>query len=186
MPALILPGTRLKNSTKRPSALTPPDPLPKGVPICEPSLATDARIVEGVHPAGAATQVSRTNASMGLFVPAGIKLLAADVNATKRPSALIEGLKLSPLPWVPSVATETRTVEGTQLAGAPKHVSRTKTSNALFVSPRMRWSAKDAKATKRPLARIEELATPDLFPAVPLPSTDTRMVEGAQPADAPR
>ncbi len=55
-------------------------------------------------------------------------MVARDPKATKRPWALIEGgpkaaLKL--LASVPSLATETRRLEGVQPAGAPTQVSRT-------------------------------------------------------------
>jgi hypothetical protein len=54
------------------------------------------------------------------------KFLAEERNATYRPSALIEGEKLSPSERFPPKPAETSASDGTQPAGAPAHVSRTK------------------------------------------------------------
>jgi len=50
---------------------------------------------------------------------------ADDMNATNRPLALMEGSELAPSASVPSLATDTRVVEGVQPVAAPWHVSRT-------------------------------------------------------------
>ena len=67
-------------------------------------------------------------------------LLAAEVNATRRPSPLSEGWSLPPFAWLPSKPTLTRAV-------VFDWRSRTKTSLASFVSPSTRFEADDANAT---------------------------------------
>src|SRR6266851_2765624 len=93
--------------------------------------------------------------SKAALVSPATRLLAPDWKATKRPSALTAAPlalpKLLPLAWVPSLATETRTVEGVQPV-APRQVSRIKMSMAGLVSPATRLFASDWKATKRPSA----------------------------------
>src|SRR2546425_12081955 len=91
-----------------------------------PSLATDTRVVEGVQPAGTPTQVSRTKTSPAPLVSPATRLLASAAKATNRPSALMDGVSLMPLPSLPSLATDTRVVEGVQPAGTPTQVARAK------------------------------------------------------------
>src|SRR6267143_609067 len=104
-----------------------------------PSVATETRVVLGIHPAGARTQVSRTKMSRAPFVSPKTRFVAEDAKATKRPSALIDGAEtkpmlspLSPLPKVPSGAIETATVLGVHPACAPPQVSRRKTLEKPF------------------------------------------------------
>src|SRR5882724_8723780 len=171
-------------ATKRPSLLMP---LPKLLPLAwVPSLATETRTVEGVQPV-ALRQVSRTKMFEAALVSPATRSLAPDSKATKRPSGLIEKLEPPPPAWVPSLATETRTVEGVQPV-APRQVLRTKMSEAALVSPATRLLASDWKATKRPSALTAALlALPKLLPLAWVPSlaTETRTVEGVQPV-APR
>ena len=63
----------------------------------------------------------------------------------KRPSALIEGCRLEPFPWIPALSTLTRSV---------RRVCRswTNTSSRPLVSPGTRLEAYDSKATRRPSA----------------------------------
>ena len=58
---------------------------------------------------------------------------------------------------------------------SPRFRSWTKTSKRCFVSPGTRFEAKDAKATKRPLAEIEG-KTLSLFGTAPAELTLTRIV----------
>lgn len=67
--------------------------------------------------------------------PPGTRLLAPDEKQTNRPSALIVGDVLRPLPSLPSNATDSRRVPGTHPDGASMHVSRRNTSNVPLVSP---------------------------------------------------
>ncbi len=115
-----------------------------------PSLATETRIVDGVQAVGPPRQVSRTKTSPAPFVSPATRLPALDLKTTKRPSALMVGTTLAPLPWVPSLATDTRAVEGVQPADAPKQVSRTKMSRNALVSPTTRLLASESKPTNRP------------------------------------
>jgi hypothetical protein len=71
------------------------------------------------------------------------RLVASEAKATKRPSALIAGSRLSPLPWTLPLETLTRVV-------VPAWRSRTNTSNAPLVSPPTRSVAFEAKAMNRP------------------------------------
>jgi hypothetical protein len=72
-------------------------------------------------------------------------LVAQEWNATKRPSALMEGTQVLPFPCSPALLTLTRSVK-------PVCLSRTKTSPESFVSPGTRLVASDPKATERPSA----------------------------------
>src|SRR5262249_30437982 len=153
---LVSFGTRLLANdtklTKRPSALIVAS---RELSLaCVPSVATDTSFVEGVQPA-APTHVSRTKMFCKLLVPPGTRLVAAEVKATKRPSALIEGSREKSFACVPSPATDTSLVEGVQPV-APAQVSRTKTSGRLFVSLGTKLVAPDKNATERPLALIQE------------------------------
>lgn len=53
-------------------------------------------------------------------------MVAAELKAMKRPSALMEGVLLSPLPGAPSKDAESNKVCGWQPAVAPVQVSRKK------------------------------------------------------------
>jgi hypothetical protein len=48
--------------------------------VCDPSVATETRCVEGVHAEVAPAQVSRTNTSVTPFVSLSTKLLAEERN----------------------------------------------------------------------------------------------------------
>src|SRR2546427_11209811 len=110
---------------KRPLALTTSGkPLPAFPWV--PSLATDTRVVEGVQPAGTPTQVSRTKTSPAPLVSPATRLLASAAKATNRPSALMAGVSLTPLPSLPSLATDTRAVKGVHAAAAPTQEARSK------------------------------------------------------------
>src|SRR6266545_3841551 len=104
---LVSPGTRLvapeTNATNRPVALIAGRALP--------SLAwvpSEARLTRVVSPAWR----SRTKTSPKAFVSSGTRLAAEVSKATKRPSALVEGLALGKSACVPSEATLTRVVSG--------------------------------------------------------------------------
>lgn len=62
-----------------------------------PSEATDTRIVLGVQLAGAPWQVSRKKTSVAALVSLATRFVAWESNTTKRPSSLMDGLKLFPL-----------------------------------------------------------------------------------------
>jgi len=83
--------------------------------------------VEGVQPVEAPAQVSRTKTSATPLVSLSARFIAEERNATYRPSALIEGAKLSPSAGLLFKPMEARLTEGEQPEGAPAHVSRTKT-----------------------------------------------------------
>ena len=113
---LVSPGTRLVapdwKATKRPSALIAGNPL-----VSLPSSPALETLTRSVVPACR----SRTNTSKCPVVSPGTRLVAADMKAMKRPSALIAGLKLSPSPWALALETLTRSV-------LPAWRSRTNTS----------------------------------------------------------
>src|SRR5438876_469355 len=178
--ALVSSGTRFvasdPNATNRPSALIAGKTLAPSASI--PALSTLTRSVDPVAR-------SRTNTSEALLLSSGTRLVAFDVNATYRPSALIAGDELSPTTvgvigigkpgsgadgcaCSPALLTLTRSV-------LPDVRSRTKTSYTRFVSPGTRLVAPDTKATYRPSA----LTTPPLesaFPSSPTLLTLTRSV----------
>ena len=114
----------------------------------------------------------------------GSRLVAAESNVTYRPVGLIVAKVLAALACVPSVATETRSVEGVQPDDAPAQVSRTKTSIAPLVSLSTRFIAEERNATYRPSALIEgEMLSPSaglLFHPM-----EASVTEGTQPAGAP-
>src|SRR5215217_499771 len=93
---------------------------------------------------------SRTKTSVTPFPSTALRLLASDSKATKRPSAEIEGLDELPSPPGP-VAPPVRL---TSLI-SPVRRSRRKTFETPLLSKRLRLSASDWKATKRPSAEIE-------------------------------
>src|SRR5437764_11795041 len=108
-----------------------------------------------------------------LSAPPPRRLLAADSNTTNRPSALIPGLKLPALAWVPSVATLTRSVW-------PEPRSRTKTSVTPLLSPATRFEESDSKATTLPSpdtagGAVGAEAKPDASP--PAAGTLTRVMD---------
>ena len=123
--------------------------------------------VEGVHALTAPKQVSRRNvvaetaaaespgavfAAVVLDVelgdtPAGRRLVASELKATKRPSALMDGTLLAAFAELPSEAMETRVVAGEQPAGAPMQVSRRKMSALEFPSLTTRLSASEVNTT---------------------------------------
>src|SRR5437762_4951613 len=110
--------------------------------------------------------------SVAQLVSPATRLVAYDSKATKRPSALIEGLPLEPLPSVPALLTLTRSV-------VPVHRSRTNTSCHPLVSPATRLVESEVKATKRPSALIAGPSPVSLlprFPSFPALSTLTRSV----------
>jgi hypothetical protein len=160
--------------------------------------------IEGVHGLTAPKQVSRRNvvaetaaaespgavfAAVVLDVelgdtPAGRRLVASELKATKRPSALMDGTLLAAFAELPSEAMETRVVAGEQPAGAPMQVSRRKMSATPLLSPATRLVASEAKTTKRPSAEIDGERLAPSGPA-PVMAGDTRIVCGAQPAGCP-
>src|SRR3972149_10106240 len=96
-----------------------------------PSLDNEARRVEGTQ-AVAPTQVSRTKTSFMIpLVSPGTRLVAEDSKATNRPSALMEAPELEWFAWVPSLATETSAVEGTQLGRSEEHTSELQSQSNL-------------------------------------------------------
>src|SRR3990172_11551645 len=125
------PAVRSAVETK---AAKRPSPLSEGSILLStaspPLLVTEMRRVEGVQPGSPPRQVSCTKMSAAALVSPGTKLVAKEKKATKRPSALREGrVVLSLSPWEPSLASETRAVEGVQPTGAPPPGPRTPTSN---------------------------------------------------------
>src|SRR5712692_7397136 len=161
-------------ATKRPSLLM------EGARLAP--LATETRVVKGVQKKTPA-QVSRTKIFDPWFVPPGTMLFAMEVNATKRPSGVIETAPDPdppsnpevPLPGVPSGATEMTWVEGVQL-DAPRHVSRTTTCRLPPV-PRLLASVENAMY----LPPWATTASPEkAFAGVPSSATETNCVEGMQ------
>src|SRR5215472_8191747 len=115
-----------------------------------PLRLAETSAVDGVQEPVAPRQVSRTKTSLTAFVSFGTRFVATDWKATNLPSQLITGLVLSPSASVPSLATETRMVEGVQAVDTPRQVSRTKMSILPFISPLTRLVADDWNTTKRP------------------------------------
>ena len=83
---------------------------------------------------------SWTNTSSQPLVSPGTRLEAREWKATKRPSALMEGVQLVPLPWLPAESRLTLVV-------SPVWRSRTNTSEVPLVSPGTRLEAPERKAT---------------------------------------
>src|SRR6266511_2211388 len=117
---------------------------------CAPADPTEIR---SVVPAA----TSRAKTSVKPFVSSATRFDAHDVKATTFPLAEIDGARLRPFGWAPSLPTETRVV-------VPAVTSRAYTSVVLFVS-----SAASApcasNATKRPSSEIDgarqrRMATP--------------------------
>lgn len=168
------------NTMKRPSALRDGAKL---LPLDSvPSDATETRVVAGVQPTGAPTQVSRRNMSVEALLSLATRLVASDAYATKRPSALIAGTvanpaeaPLSPFPSEPSGTTETGTVLGVQPAVAAMQVSRRKIFSKPFVAIDVKLDALETKATNRPLELIAaRLLSP--LPSVPSVAAETSAI----------
>jgi hypothetical protein len=85
----------------------------------------ETRRVEGVQPDGAPAHVSRTNTSVTPFVSKSTRFIAEERNTTNRPSALMEGERLSPSARLLLKPMEVSVTEGAHTEGAPVHVSRT-------------------------------------------------------------
>src|SRR3989304_825694 len=169
--------------TKRPSALMDGS-LPARL-ASVPSVATDTRVVEGVQGPLAPKQVSRTKTSATPLMSLLTRLLAAEAKTTRRPSALSPTRLLTPLPSLPSSASDTRVVEGEHPVGTPAQVSRTKASKAPLVSLPTRLLASDRKATVRPSVPMAGNRLSRL-PTVPSVARETIFVEVVQPDPAPR
>src|SRR5262245_60503706 len=100
-------GVTERNATKRPEELSEGRRL--SLPASAPPSSVETRVVCGVHEVVAPKQVSRRK----ICRPAGVaaaRLVALELKATKRPSLLIDGVLLSALPAVPSVAAESKVV----------------------------------------------------------------------------
>ena len=136
---------------------------------------------------------SWTKISAVLLVSPGTRSEAQDSKATKRPSALIEGLSLSgarapPIgaeAWPPSLRTLTWTIftkPGSSYTPSPSvSRSRTKISRAPLVSFGTRFVASDAKATYRPSALMEGAK---LSPSAALPFRPTLIRLSATACDS--
>ncbi len=115
------PATRFvasdSKATYRPSALIEGRPLAAFAML--PSNAMEISVVAGVHPAGPPIQVSRKKTSGTPLLSPATRLVASEANTTKRPLAVIEGVRLAPSAPVPINAAEIRTVCGVQAAPAP-------------------------------------------------------------------
>src|SRR5262245_7282180 len=132
----------LVNATHRPSSLMRAMSENTGPPPPALELLNRSRVTSVVVPA----IKSRTKRSLVLLTSFEERLLARLSNRTKRPSGVITGQDDAPFPdEIPSAATLTNVV-------APPIKSRTKTSEALFVSLATRSPARLSKATKRPFA----------------------------------
>jgi len=151
----VSPETRLSerdsNEMNRPSALI--DGLVLSSAPRTPLPLTETRVVEGMHPVAPA-HVSRRKTSAFTLVSPGTRFAAEDVNDTNLPSELIAGVVPGPTPWLPSLATDTRVIDGVHADEVPRHVSRTNTSLKAFVSPGTRFPASDENAMKRPSGLI--------------------------------
>lgn len=93
---------------------------------CVPLVATDTRWVEGVQPEATPAQVSRTNTSAAPLLSPATRFVAEEMNATYRPSALIDGEMLFPSAGLLLIPLDSRVVEGVHPEETPVHVSRTK------------------------------------------------------------
>ena len=162
----VSPGTRLEadesNATNRPLELIV---IGRAIPLFMPLpwVPSDATLTRSTVSASR----SYTNTSEVSFVSPGTKLEAHELKATNRPSELIDGYQLPPLPSVPSDATLTRSTVSVSR-------SYTKTSNAPFVSPGTRFDAEELNATNRPSALIDSSLSLSSFPSDPSDATLTR------------
>ncbi len=120
-------GLTERKATKRPEALT--DGRTLFVPTRAPVGSVEISCVEGLQEAPAPKHVSRKKICMPCGDPdeSDARFVAAELNAMKRPSELMEGEWLSSLATAPSEAAEASTVCGSQGEEAPRQVSRTKT-----------------------------------------------------------
>ena len=100
-----------------------------------------------MQPDGAPAHVSLRKIPEKLGEEAGSRFVAVERNVVWRPVALIVPDVLASLPCDPSVATETRCVDGVQPGDAPAQVSRTNTSATPLVSLWTRFVAEDTNAT---------------------------------------
>src|SRR5258706_1586233 len=119
-------------------------------------------MVDATQPGGAPLQVSRTKTSACKLVSPATRLVAWERKVTKGAPALMEGAKLRRFPGLPSFATDTRVVDGTQSAGPPTHLSRTKTSPIVPAGTSSVES--EVKATKRPPGLIEDWVAATTLP----------------------
>src|SRR2546430_1856692 len=139
----VLDAVTDKKATKRPDELTDGNKL--SVALSNPFGSTEINCVCGLHDVAAPWQVSRRKICFPLGVSA-TRFVAAELKAMKRPSALMEGVRLSALPAVPSSAADNTDVCGLQSLAAPSQVSRKKICAVAFCCP----FGFPAKATKRP------------------------------------
>jgi hypothetical protein len=122
-----------------------PFPLIAGrVPSPSPWTPFVARLAITVVPAAR----SRTNTSNRPFESPGTRFVANEANATRFPSALIEGVALELFPSVSFEATLTTSV--VRVVNA-----RTKMCRCPFVPPGIRFDASDTNATARPSSLID-------------------------------
>lgn len=141
------------------------------------------RDVAGVQLLAAPWQVSRTNVRRAEEL-SSTRFVASESNATKRPSALIEGEALAPFASFESELIDMRVVAGVQSAAAPKHVSRINTSATPLLSPGTRFVASETNTTKRPSALIAGERLPPSASG-PMSDPETSAVLGTHPAGAP-
>ncbi len=139
----VLDAVTDKNATKRPDELTDGSKL--SVALSNPFGSTEINCVCGLHDVAAPWQVSRRKICFPLGESA-TRFVAAELNAMKRPSALMEGVWLSALPAAPSSAADNTDVCGLQSLAAPSQVSRKKICAVAFCCP----FGVPANATKRP------------------------------------
>src|SRR3954471_8577418 len=160
------------NATERPSPLMTgrdagaPVDSPAGRPI-SPRLATvTAPVCRSFTNTSGAPLSAASDARSGAVL----------VNATYRPSSLIEGSLLAPVAWLPPAPVLTRSV-------VPVTLSWTNTSPAPLVSPGTRCASAEAKATHRPERDNDgwPLATPASTDAGGLETLARRMNEQPVP-----
>src|SRR5262249_5276160 len=114
------------------------------------------------------------------------------VKATTRPSLLMEGVEALPSEGFPASSWLTSVVDGTQVAGCPMQVSRRNSSWVELGTPGLgiRSPTWARKTTKRPSPLMAFWGGMLLFTTAPLgsclpeASTETRRIEGVQPAGA--
>src|SRR4029450_6773852 len=169
-PPCVSPATRSGshelNATDRPSGVIAGEvlvlPNPEGVgATLMPSVVAATR--------------SRTNTSDAPSLSPGTRVSAADANATKRPSALIDATSLLSSACAPALLRLTRCG-----AAVPPARSTTNTSLVKLVSPGTRLSAKELNATKRPSGVIAGFEL-SLFASVLPPDMLSRSVVPAPP-----
>jgi len=161
--AFVSLGTRFVAKEKK--AIVFPSSLMEGAPLsefpCPPALST---LTSSVLP----VVRSWTKTSFAPLLSFGTRFEEREVNATKRPSPLIEGSRLSEFPSLPELSTLTRSV-------VPVSRSWTKTSKAPFVSFGTRFEEVELNVTKRPSSLMDPMELPP-FPSAPELSTLTRSV----------